>query len=439
MTYLSATTENEVMSASIRITPSTLEGISRLATAIKREQRITHTKALDIAAQRAGFGNLRNAQHELGKTEGPARSAAHARYPIWITAYWRDKQGDSGRETLCVSARLPWGRLLKPTEISASRGLGKFKADAADHFETPKDLFEQSAARRAICEAARTLQFMEATGLRPLTGHVYRRTKGIEKLPRRDHASAWRDPDSSAIVVVDEPYISNVDETLSERSMWASEGGAAIAATKWAGMYSPTSATMFLTSLDGRADLLMHLVANLDAASSPVIAEHWAGESAPYAPQFVSPERSKRGKAKRARPKPLYRGLVRRNAIVYGQVFVGGSWRPNARMPLMAHQEAGNLLKELIECGRFRSRAYSRLEHVRCELDEWVQREYPSRAEMSDDQFSSLYYHEFKESGFAPKAAIVCVETLLRAHYPDCVPRRNLLRGLATATKDLGR
>lgn len=427
------------MSASIGIIPSTLAGISRLATVIKREQRILHMKALDIAAQRAGFGNFRNAQHELGKTAGPARTAAHATYPIWVTAYWRDKQGNSGRETLCVSARLPWGRLLKPTEIGGSRGLGKFKADAADHFETPKDLYEQSAARRAVCEAARTLQFMEVTGLRPLTAHVYRRTKGVEKLPHRDHASAWRDPESNAIVVVDEPYISNVDETLSERGMWAREAGAAIAATKWAGMYSPRSATMFLTSQDGRADLLMRLVANLDAASDPAIAEHWQGESAPYAPHFVSPERAKAGKAKRARPKPLYRGLVRRNAIVYGQVLVGGSWRPNARMPLKAHQEAGNLLMELIECGRFRSHAYSRLEHVRCELDEWVQREYPSRAEMSDDQFSSLYYHGFEESGFVPKAAVVRVEALLRVHYPDCVPRRNLLRALATATRDLGR
>jgi len=61
--------------------------------------------------------------------------------------------------------------------------------------------------------------------------------------------------------------------------------------------------------------------------------------------------------------------------IVYGKTFFGGAWRPNERMPLAAHQEAGNLLKELLQHGRFRGSAYGRLGHVRSELDEWVQRE----------------------------------------------------------------
>lgn len=387
------------------VIPSTIEGIKRLANAIKREQQIPHTKALDVASHRAGFTNFRNAQNRLGTGESPARSSGDSSvtYPIWITAYWRDKENRVGRETLRVASRQPWGGLLKPTELVAARGLCKFRADAADHFETPKDLPEQAAARRAVCEAARTIQFMEITGLRPLTGQVHRATRGAEGMPRRDHASAWLEPVTGAVIVVDEPYSSSIEGTLSERSPWARGAGAAIAATTWPGMYYPGNATMYLTSLDGREDLLASLVSNLDAATEPVDAEQWQGESAPYAPMFISPARAASGKAKRARPRPLYRGLVRRNAIVYGHVLLGGSWRPNGRMPLDGHREAGNLLKELLERGGFRSRAHSRLDHIRSELDEWVQREYTSQEDLPNDQFHSLYYQAFKDSGHEPR------------------------------------
>lgn len=422
------------MPSPITVLPSTIEGIRRLATSIKREQRIPHTKALDVAAHRAGFCNFRHAQRHFASA-GARSGAGSPSHATWITAYWRDKEHQTGRETLRIECDQPWPRLLKASELVAARGLCRFRADAHDHFETPKDLADQAAARRAVCEAARTLQFMDASGLRPLTGQVYRATRGLEKLPRCDHASTWRDPASGAVIVVDEPYSATIEGLLAERRPWADETGAAIAATTWAGMYYPGSATMFLTSQDGRTDLLQGVVSQLDAAPAPVDAEQWQGESAPYTPMFISPARTSSGKAKRPRPRPLYLGLVRRNAIVYG----GSSWRPNARMPLAAHQEVGNLLKELLELGGFRSRAHSRVDHVRSELDEWVQREYPSQEELANEQFYVLYYHGFATSGLDVRAAIARVEEIVRAHYPDCMPRRDVLRSLDTARKDLER
>ena len=425
--------------SSTAVIPSTIEGIKRLANAIKRDQHITHAKALDIAAHRAGFSNFRNAQNRLG-TE-PSRRTPHdaGTYPIWITAYWRDKNNQAGRETLRVSCRLPWGSALKPGELTAARGLCEFRADAADHLESRKDLADRAAARRAVCEAARTLQFMEVTGLRPLRGQVYRLTRGVDGMPRRDHASAWRDPDTQSVVVVDEPYSATIEGLLAERAPWAQGVGAAVGATSWAGMYYPGAATMFLTSLDGRAELLLRLATQLDVAADPVDAETWTGESAPYAPIFYSPERTASGRSKRARPKPLYRGLVRKNAVVYGHALLGGSWRPNARMPLGGHREAGNLLKELLERGGFRSHAHSLLNHVRSELDEWVQREYTSQDDLPSDEFYNLYYHEFTSSGRTASQALLRVTELITAHYPDCVPRRDLLRSLSNAQKDLDR
>lgn len=423
------------------VSPKTILGIKRLATSIKRELQIPHTKALDVAAKRAGYTNFRNAQNRIGASgRSPLTPGCNSdTYPIWITAYWRDREYRTGRETLRISARQQWIQVLKRSEIASSRGLQKFRADAADHLETIRDLADQGSARRAVCEAARTLQFMEVTGLRPLTGHVNRLTKWADRLPRRDHATAWRDPDTQTVVVVDEPYSAAPDQMLTDRSSWAQTACAAIGFTSWPGMYYPGAAAMFLAIGGGRVDILQRLSSVLDSAADPVDADNWTGESASYTPAFLSPARVAIGRNKRARAKPIYRGLVRRNAVAYGHSSMGGAWRPNSRMRLDGHREVGNLLKELLGEGRFRSRACSRLEHVRSELDEWVQCEYPSERDLPSDHFSNLYYHAFERSGYQPRDAISRIAELLSANYPDCVPRRDLLRCLTAARKDLDR
>jgi hypothetical protein len=45
--------------------PTTMVGIKRLAKAIKREREIPHHLALDIASQKAGYRDFRDAQKVL--------------------------------------------------------------------------------------------------------------------------------------------------------------------------------------------------------------------------------------------------------------------------------------------------------------------------------------------------------------------------------------
>lgn len=47
------------------IKPTTLAGIKRLAKTIKRERRIAHIEALDMAAKAAGYDNFNHARNEL--------------------------------------------------------------------------------------------------------------------------------------------------------------------------------------------------------------------------------------------------------------------------------------------------------------------------------------------------------------------------------------
>lgn len=54
--------------------------LKRQAKKIKKEQNITHTQALDIAAIQAGFTNFKNFQNSLNKT-GPAKKQSGAQFP----------------------------------------------------------------------------------------------------------------------------------------------------------------------------------------------------------------------------------------------------------------------------------------------------------------------------------------------------------------------
>jgi hypothetical protein len=56
------------------VRPSTMEGIKRLAKSIKREKNITHTKALDLAAQAAGFENFQHAHKTLHAGSAPRQA-----------------------------------------------------------------------------------------------------------------------------------------------------------------------------------------------------------------------------------------------------------------------------------------------------------------------------------------------------------------------------
>lgn len=113
-----------------RVHPSTIEGIKRLARSIKREQNLISARALDAAAQQAGFSNYRHAKRQLNEAHSGRESPT---FRMWITAYWRDVDGSTGRETLNVAAHLAWGKELQPREVQAIRGLQKFRLDAPDH------------------------------------------------------------------------------------------------------------------------------------------------------------------------------------------------------------------------------------------------------------------------------------------------------------------
>lgn len=416
----------------VAVRPSSLEGIKRLAKSIKRERGITHTQALDAAAQGGGFQNLRHAQNCLAIGVGSA--SAVGKHNLYFTAYWRDERGGSGRETLHISLSSSLAMIGTARKITQTGALQRFKVDAVDHLEYIHDVRDQHAARDVVCKAARTIIFMEASGLVPATSLHRTLVRRIRDLRGLDHVAVWVHPATDIEVVSDEPFAD--EELLEERAPTLAERGLYGVAPAWSGMYSPGNSTLFLTA--DNESFLKNIAKRLAQVRIQPIAERWSGESAPYAPAFVSPGRQATGVRKKGRPRPIVAGKVRNGALPYQMMpWTDIEWRPATKMPIKVHAEIGGILQALIERPFARARTMSAVEVVRLNLDEWVQREY-SKRQLSDERRRRLYYGHRDPTlpaGLTPRAALARIRWLLSKHYEDCVPLRSTVRRLSTAER----
>lgn len=429
------------------IRPSTLDGIKRLAKSIKVEQGVPHVRALDDAAQRAGFQNFRHAANVLRNAVKPER--ARARHRIFLTAYWKDGEGEgSGRETLTIELSSPWGDLITPLQFRNHRALARFRAEGPDHLAREQLLSSQVDARRAVCAAARALHFIDATKLRPSRSHsrAFPGGRSTNAVPGRDHYSIWYDRETKRYLFADEPYEIAIKGREQEREAWAKRHGFAIARPAWAGMYAPDAGSrLYLIADEGKGVPLASIVAALDALPVPIVEDGWNGESAPLLPPFVSPGAIDKGSQTKTGLSTPRKPNGAHNTVRYVQTFVGPQRRPKGRMPIEAHAEVGRLLKSVLVSCFYRKGVYNRIDAIRSELDEWTQREYKDD-ELPNEQFFDLYYHEsgltLSRSLTEPERerhveSLVQARALLSTHYPDSPPLRSLFSKMEAAVKSL--
>lgn len=346
------------------IRPSTLDGIKRLAISLKAEQQIQHARALDLAAQAAGFQNFAHAGNVLRNTPGTEhRQPGH---PLYLTAYWKDRESNSsGRETLTIRLSSPWADLITPALLKNHHALAHFLGEGPDHLSRQFLVKTQSEARRAVCAAARAFQFMDATKLRPSRSfsRVYPGGDSRNAVPGRDHFSIWYDKTTKRYLFADEPYEKSIEDKLHEREAWAKQHGFAIIKPLWPGMYAPDiGSRLYLIAHEVKGIPLEPIVAALDKLPNSTVAEPWSGESAPMTPYFVSPgslAKAAVSKAKKHEPdEPDVRSSpakklteIRLGWNVVGrrdrsnQPIQGGLWQPDTpenRKALTIISESGN-------------------------------------------------------------------------------------------------
>lgn len=439
------------MSSKKTVHPSTMTGIKRLAKQIKAAEGLSHSAALDKASVAAGFENVRHAQRRLSPHQP---LSAVPRHPVFLTAYWRDlKAGTSGRETLTITLNAPWHDFLTPSQLKSARGIESFTPEGPDHLVRRNVVNSQGVAREAVCHAARTLQFVAATRLRPSSGYcrAYPNGNADSHIPGQDHVCVWFDREKRYLIA-DEPYEAAEVHERQDRAAWFRTHGYREMKADWLGMHNPYGGTrLFLVADSTRGVPLDPLIEVLNRLPAPHSAADWKGESAPRLPYFVSPgtaakakaEQEKKAKA-RALPKPT--GTNPNNSISFIRT-IGGhrDRRPNARMPVEVHAKVGSLLKSVLTATYYRKGVYNRINTARCELDDWVQREY-NDAELPNEQFFELYYRE-SGSTFARRlspedrarhvSSLVEVKKSLAENYPECPPLRSMLRRIDGAITSL--
>lgn len=291
------------------VKPSTLVGIKRLATSIKNEQGILHSQALNLSAIQSGFESFRHAQNSLkNNTKHPSKIT------VYLTRSWKDRNtGEKGLELLTVMLEEPWENFVTAAQLKFNRGLGDFYTAIPDHLDHRYLATSQSSARQSLCVAARNLQFMQATKLRPNDSfRIYPKGQSINAVPGRDHYSGWYDAKSKRYLFVDEPYAPAVADMKVERETWAKLHNQEIALSPWEGMYNPDGGSrMFLIADKVKGVPIKPLLTILEKLPPPLTLENWNGESRPYLPPFISPGAVEKDKIIRAK---IEDSLARRKA-----------------------------------------------------------------------------------------------------------------------------
>lgn len=425
------------------VQPSSIEGIKRLAKAISKRDSIPHTKALDTASQVSGFGNFQHAHRSLSDRSADAGTARHA---VYISTFWHDSdKRTSGRETIRVFLSMPLDELIKPAQYRYAHKLGRFRRHASDHVVDEYRPDSASAALARVCGAARVLQFMDITGLRPSNARVEPRGGYSTRLPGHDHGSVWYDPVEKHHVGADEPYAGSARSKSAERDAWARQHSWLIARPDWAGMYYPEGGCeLFLFADASKGYSLDGLLKALSKAPSPIVPENCDRVAIDARAPFVTPGEKAAAEAKRAKvvqpkaPSPR----APKTTVEYRLPLSGKRRRrPKAAMPVDAHAKIGSLLKGVLVDIRARAGVYKRVDAVRSELDDWVQCEH-DRTAMSDAVFFDLYYGE-NSTGGKPKPGEQHIENLrfaqsmLMQYYPDCAPLRDLVGKIDLAIASL--
>lgn len=413
--------------------PTTIGGVKRLASQIRKKQSIKHSEALNLAAKAASCTNFRNAQSIL-----PVQGMAQFHPYVLLTIYWLDKeQGHQrGRETLRIELSEPILDLCTKSALKYVRGFSNLRMVSGDHFVGDFLASSQDQARDGLCAAERSLRFMEHTGLRPGWNHKKAYPKGLEndKLPNIDHSTDWVAPDSGDYVLVDEPYGNVPDEE--ERAAWSARNGWRIIKTSWPGMYSPHACELYI-AVDGQSGYdLDALIKTINTMPAPLTPENWNGETSQSWDTFLSPMAKTKQDKRRARCRGTIYPMASATTVPYSYDVGDSRRRPVGELGIDGHIEAGRIIKAILLSRHIPYWAWNRLNSLRYTLDAWLGLEI-GRGQLEGPEFFDVYARETDEDKHYQKnikarsdiiAALHVLKLKLCEVYPDCAPLRQQLR-----------
>lgn len=412
------------------VRPTTLEGVKRLATHIRKAEGINHAAALDKAALRADCSNFRHARKVL-----PSTSAGNLRHRVWLTAYWLDKKTyQRGRVTSELTLSKPILDIASRSDLKLVRGFASMRMVAPDHFVRDPLVTSADAAREELCEAERSLRFMEHTGLRPWrAARKYPGDSARDKLPNQDHATDWLDPTTGQFLLIDEPYANVPDEE--KRNGWARRHGWALHKSSWPGMYSPGNCSLYVATDAQSGYDVGKILEKIDAMPLPITSEQWTGESVSSWDVFVSPAAKTPQDRRRARPQGTIMPRATATSAPYSSMFGSSRRRPLGTLTVAGHKLAGRTIKAILGSSARPATVWTLMDGLRSTLEDWMEKE--TLRQLDDAEFFDVYYHELADDDPLSKTAetkagviqlLGGLNSQLRVAYPDCEALRKQLR-----------
>lgn len=419
----------------VHTAPKTLRGIKRKAKTLKGPE-VTHLQALDLAAQDSGYQSFHHARRVLEKLAAELPML----HSIYLSAYWHDrnqKPSKAGLEVIRVDLPRPMLSFITRYQVDVARNLSGFRVADLDHLEMSFDADSQERAKELLFRAVLALQFVEATGLRPVTTQAQRKKLSrTETLPRRDHISWWVDPVTERCVALDEPYDHvNREDEVTARGRWADQNDFHISKPAWSGLYYPNNAIPHFVGQD--SDWLSELTSIVEKLPVPQITRVTREGDKPnfgYYARFASPATEASGRKRKPRLGTTY-GYSKGATELYRRAGEPIKWRPKAGLTISKHKKLSKELKSLC-ISPMSFRANQILEKVRSTLEDWMYAEHPD--ETRNSEFYNTYYGDNEgysalRSSADQIEAIERLQKLLMEYYENSKPKRDLLKSIQQA------
>lgn len=278
-----------------QVRPTTLLGIKSLAGDLKKTLGIKHHEAMQQAAVAAGYQNLAHAQAVLAHATPYA--APSPRHITTIVRHWKDPDtNQAGTEALAIELAHSFTELAPSREVLEKQNFLRayWVCNRNQLIATSFDR-AQVTARRAICQTARVLQFMDASGLRPSrsSSRIYPANSSRNRIPGASHTHAWHNPKTRDYLMTDEPYEGSTEEHLGNREEWARTHDYEVRKVGWLGMYAPEvgSRLYLVGNKKGGIDLTKMQQA-LDQLPDVFRTNKWLGVSMPFTAIALSDDKT---------------------------------------------------------------------------------------------------------------------------------------------------
>ncbi|RJG55403.1 hypothetical protein D0Z70_08310 [Sphingobium terrigena] len=242
------------------------DNMKRRAKQLAREQGCKLHIALDLVAAKRGFANFKDAVHKAANQSDPIVPS----FSVLLRQWWRNsKTGESGTEVLTVSLAQPATQLLKPHYLRGYFGGCDVADEGTINLHIGSYLEDNPEyAQRRLRRAARALQFMEITGLRPSrSNRCYPRSDYDNRPPIADHDQRWYHPANKKFVLSTEPYPGRADRRKSEMAEWCAKHEFEYAQIDSPSIYGHGT-ELYLACKAGSSINLLHMAAEL--AASPL-------------------------------------------------------------------------------------------------------------------------------------------------------------------------